>query len=384
MKKLNNLQVFISAPSDLAREKENLHSAIEQMNRELRLQGYHVTLIDYTKDVSPGQSERAQQVINNAIGDDYDVYLGILGARFGTSTGLYDSGTEEEFQRALKRKREGRLLEVMFFFKHTNVDPFQIDPSQLVRVSCFRDKLVNEGVLWGQFSTDVELSNAVRLAIARLIKQHSETEAESHGKLAVDAISPAGQAHLEPQHEGLLEVAEESMQSFRESTEAVAKIQQTLQDLDFSARSLAEQMNSISSNRGHDFQRRMHLFKNNGNEMGRRLLEAAVEIEGQIEVNERSLKAGINSLAEVAIISLDFPEGQNGTSAMKSLLQGIIAALDETIPSISQFSKTVISIPNLTNNVAIGKRRLFSVLNNLETSLRSSRYEALSTLQLLL
>jgi hypothetical protein len=260
------------------------------MNRELRLQGYHVTLIDYTKDVSPGQSERAQQVINNAIGDDYDVYLGILGARFGTSTGLYDSGTEEEFQRALKRKREGRLLEVMFFFKHTNVDPFQIDPSQLVRVSCFRDKLVNEGVLWGQFSTDVELSNAVRLAIARLIKQHSETEAESHGKLAVDAISPAGQAHLEPQHEGLLEVAEESMQSFRESTEAVAKIQQTLQDLDFSARSLAEQMNSISSNRGHDFQRRMHLFKNNGNEMGRRLLEAAVEIEGQIEVNERSLK----------------------------------------------------------------------------------------------
>jgi len=34
----------------------------------------------------PGVGPDAQAVINNQVGEDYDIYIGILGHRFGTQT----------------------------------------------------------------------------------------------------------------------------------------------------------------------------------------------------------------------------------------------------------------------------------------------------------
>ena len=45
----------------------------------------------------------AQDVINEQIPDDYDLFVGIMWCRYGTPTGRAGSGTVEEFERAKAR-----------------------------------------------------------------------------------------------------------------------------------------------------------------------------------------------------------------------------------------------------------------------------------------
>ena len=69
-------------------------------------------LLRWETHTRPGIGQSAQDVINPQIGDDYDIFLGMFGIRFGTPTREWQSGTEEEFRRALSRfKRSDPIRE---------------------------------------------------------------------------------------------------------------------------------------------------------------------------------------------------------------------------------------------------------------------------------
>ena len=85
------------------------------MNKYYRGTGFSkFDLIEVKKDVRSdiGLGLEAQEVIDENIGD-YDLFIGILWKRFGTPTKTHESGTQQEFENALKNGKE-----VMFYFQN--------------------------------------------------------------------------------------------------------------------------------------------------------------------------------------------------------------------------------------------------------------------------
>ena len=118
----------------------------------------------------PGVNADPQAEINRQIGFGYDIYVGLLGSRFGTPTPRSGSGTEEEFERALATfQRDSRLVRLLFYFKRASQDPFSVDVEQLGKVNHFREALGPRGVLYHDFQDTNEFVQQLRHHIHSLI-----------------------------------------------------------------------------------------------------------------------------------------------------------------------------------------------------------------------
>ena len=151
-KQLTEINVFISCPSDLDAERHIVESAIAELNAILK-DSHRVLLkaVTWEKDVVAGAGNDAQSVINSQI--EYEIYLGLLGSRFGTKTPRAGSGTEEEFDRAYKRYKDApATVRVLFYFKTTLDNVQHLDLAQFQKVKDFRKKLEDSGVFYLDFA----------------------------------------------------------------------------------------------------------------------------------------------------------------------------------------------------------------------------------------
>src|ERR1019366_132994 len=110
------LTVFVASPSDLDPERSLLEEAIRELNLSWsRTLGVHLELVRWEANGYPGVGHDAQDVLNRELPGDYDIFVGLMWAKFGTPTGRAGSGTEEEFHRALKRFQENAgSVKIMF------------------------------------------------------------------------------------------------------------------------------------------------------------------------------------------------------------------------------------------------------------------------------
>lgn len=102
----------------MAPERSVLESVIDELNQKLRDSHSVEFRTMGWGSLVPGVGPDAQAVINNQVGEDYDIYIGILGHRLGTQTPRAGSGTEEEFERAYQRWRNvPDTVRILFYFK---------------------------------------------------------------------------------------------------------------------------------------------------------------------------------------------------------------------------------------------------------------------------
>src|SRR5688572_1713261 len=100
------LEVFLSSPTDLQEERELVRATVQEWNqRHGRTQSCIFSLLTWEDSVTSELESDGQGSINSQIGDEYDIIVGLMWGRFGTPTERAGSGTEEEFKRALERKR---------------------------------------------------------------------------------------------------------------------------------------------------------------------------------------------------------------------------------------------------------------------------------------
>jgi len=166
------IQIFISSPSDVADDRALVKSAMDAWNqRNARDRGCFLTPLTWESIVSPDMASSSQEVINLEIGDDYDVFLGLMWARFGTPTGTANSGTEEEFERAVQRKNNGDGLRISFLFKNADVPLGDIDPDQLKKVKDFQNSAAQKGLLYRQYADQSELITALNIIFDKIAKE---------------------------------------------------------------------------------------------------------------------------------------------------------------------------------------------------------------------
>ena len=140
-------RILLSSPSDLPDERKIAEEVVEEVSKTWGTpSGCVLRLLSWENDVAPQFGDEPQAVINKSLGDEWDIYLGLMHSRFGNETKKYGSGTEEEFERAYALWNENpRIRQIMFYFKKGLVDIDSIDPAQLTRVKDFKKKDVQIG-----------------------------------------------------------------------------------------------------------------------------------------------------------------------------------------------------------------------------------------------
>lgn len=174
------IQIFVSSPSDVSEERKALESIIDELNRSwINSSNLHLELIRWETHTHPAFSSDPQSVINKQIGDSYDVFLGILWGRFGTPTPRSDSGTQEEFIRALKRHERDGIPKIMIYFKDTPISPSRIDLDQMQKVQEFRNNLTKLGGLYSIFEDMPSFESSLRSHLSALVREFTNNPSEN-------------------------------------------------------------------------------------------------------------------------------------------------------------------------------------------------------------
>lgn len=117
MEKNKTIKIFIASPMDLVEERSTFRTVIGQINETLgRNLHTEFSVIGWETDVLPNQGIDAQDVVNQQIALDYDIFVCLFKNRIGTPTNRSISGTVEEYERALIYKCAKQNLKIMCYF----------------------------------------------------------------------------------------------------------------------------------------------------------------------------------------------------------------------------------------------------------------------------
>ena len=166
------ITVLISSPSDVSADRKIILDEMQAWNqRNASTKKCFLTALTWEDLVAPDMGDSGQEVVNIAIGDGYDVFLGLMWGRFGTATTQAESGTQEEFERALRRKKSGDALRISFFFRNSEISIDDIDPEQLAKVRKFKSDLSSQGAFYGQYANDRELASGLVTLFDRIANE---------------------------------------------------------------------------------------------------------------------------------------------------------------------------------------------------------------------
>lgn len=170
------LRVFVSSPGDLTDERRIVEEVIDELNLSLsQLPKVRLELVKWESHTFPSLGKHPQTFINEQIGDDYDIFLGLMWSRFGTATERAGSGTEEEFNRAYDRyTKTPNQLRLLFYFKTAPIPPSDIDPNQLAAVNKFKGGLQGKGLI-GTFGSGEDLARNLRIHLRRHIDEFGKS-----------------------------------------------------------------------------------------------------------------------------------------------------------------------------------------------------------------
>jgi hypothetical protein len=172
----NLLRVFVASPSDVVQERNRLEAIVDEINKTIGSNsGTQLELVKRETDVVPGVGAYPQDVINQQIGDDIDIFIGILWTRFGSPTAVAHSGTEEEFNRAYeKHTMNPGSIRIMFYFNETPTNPYEIDSEQFELIKEFRNNLGGKNILWDTYRDMPEFEKKLRMHLNKEIKTIEE------------------------------------------------------------------------------------------------------------------------------------------------------------------------------------------------------------------
>ena len=145
--KVTLIRIFVSSPGDVADERKALEDVVTRINRtEGDVRQCRLELWKWEKDVVPQIGPSPQKVVDEQT-PQYDIYLGIMKSRFGTPTGEYGSGTEQEFRQAYEQWGDEGVPWILFYFNDDPRPPMKREQvQQMLRVVEFREELEGKGI----------------------------------------------------------------------------------------------------------------------------------------------------------------------------------------------------------------------------------------------
>ncbi len=226
------LRVFVAFPDDVSEEVDAVQACVEELNAILsRDLGRRLEMITWRNTAVPGVGTDPQAVINEHIGDNYDIFIGILWTRFGTPTPRAGSGAEEEFERAYARhKSNQKSIRLMIYFKKTPIDLEAIIPAQIEAIKAFRSKLGPKGVLYWDFTSREEFESYLRMHLSRQVSDWGKTWGTDVPLAASKAPQIGNEGAIDEGVLDLIDRGTEGLQIAMEATGRIGKLQEQMTD----------------------------------------------------------------------------------------------------------------------------------------------------------
>ncbi|MDF1561943.1 MAG: DUF4062 domain-containing protein [Deltaproteobacteria bacterium] len=237
------IKVFIASPGDLHSERRAAKRAVRRINELLATANDVLFEPIGWEDLPAGTAERTQELINPAV-EQADVFIGLMGRRFGTPNGVAASGTAEEYGIAKERFDGGGGPAIKLYFKRLPNSEVEDPDEQLAAVLEFRAS-VSGTSLFQEFTSARNLGERIENDLASLIHSGEVHKLLQGQGTSFSAIPEAGDALLYAMLNGgvvgLGELAE-NLSSEKEEVDATAEelARRGLLDLSGGSASLAE------------------------------------------------------------------------------------------------------------------------------------------------
>ena len=154
---------LVASPSDTKAERESCVKVFEELNKGIGERfGFVIEKRMWEHNTRPSFGEYSQAVVSEQLGEDYDVFIGIMNNKFGTETKKAGSGTEEEFNNAYDRITKKEKVEIMFYFNDESVKKSEIIPDELNKVSAFKKKIGDLGSYHWTYNGAKDFENIFR------------------------------------------------------------------------------------------------------------------------------------------------------------------------------------------------------------------------------
>lgn len=149
----------MASPSDLAEERDRIRRLGDALNANFESTGVGVRIAGW-ETVQP-EFGRPQSLINPRV-HECDVFIGILRRRWGSPTGEYSSGFEEEFNIAVGRRKTSPKPAIGLYFAELTADEREDPGKHLTRVLTFRERIQREHVgLYREFRSADHLESQI-------------------------------------------------------------------------------------------------------------------------------------------------------------------------------------------------------------------------------
>jgi hypothetical protein len=354
--------VFLSTPSDVFSEKKFAIEIVNEWNATRgRISNVHFQILTWENVVSSSVSDRPQSVINQQIGDSYDMYLGIMWHRFGTPTGVAESGTVEEFDRALDRFRNGENLRLAMLFKTSSDTIDNIDGIQLNKVKEFKERFGNEGGIYNNFKDNDEFRRAFTRILENMAGDNNVNFQKSYhiDELKIEKEGINKDHNDEEDDIGIFEINENLVEVVDKQVVIFQKIQDIAKVNVQVTEKCTAQLSTLAS-----------MGQANAESIKPIVEEIANSIDDVAEVHEENMKEFfennfiINDLTTKSLdVSGDFSGNENEKSNLFVSVRSTIEMLSDYISSSQSMSESVIGIPRMSSHLNKSKKRLKKVVD---------------------
>ena len=374
------IRVLVASPGDVPQEREAVDEVIDEINRSWSSRlSVRLATVKWETDSRPGIATNGQEVINDQLGLDYDIFLGIMWSRAGTPTRRAESGTIEEFRRAYERyKASPGSVRVMMYFKDAPIPPSRIDPTQLARVQSFATELQQAGVLYRRFSALEEFTRCLRMHLASEAQSFAGTSqtgtavpasVQDNGKSA----RTSGVEDGLDQEAGFLDLVELATEGMAAATRVADQLTSLTSNLGERIASCARELQGIGPpNDMSGVKRAKHAV----NEAATEMAHFAEQVESLLPTFRASQRQAMDSYGKAATLLSDFQSDdathleqlQLALGAVKLHNQALADARDKT----STFRGAIHALPRVTTKLNRAKRKCLDALAGLDTEFQSA------------
>lgn len=374
------LQIFVASPTDVRDERNIVKEVIDEFNSTWSdSNSIRYELLSWETHTRPGFGEDAQDVINSQIGDDYDIFLGIMWVRFGSRTNRAESGTEEEFERAYKRWTESsKNVQIMFYFKDAAISPSEVDPVQLGKVQAFKNKISNHGGLYHEFVDQGDFQTKIRMHLTRIAQDWRKSPKDvvsiknNPTPLQTDRVlDPLANlsALIDTEEEGFLELLEHGDTAMKSVCDIVNNMGIAIVEL-----------NNNIQQRTEDFQKFAASNTQNVTDAKRICDEAANDFEvfaDKISVEiprfNKQHSNAMDATGKVAVIFANELKGNhNDPCNIVRQIKEYHLAISKSVMSVTSLRDITALLPRMTTAFHKARKRAVTVMDDLIVQLRNA------------
>ncbi len=368
-------KVFVASPSDVADERASIDEVISELNQTYGVsKNIVLELLKWETHSAPGVSKSdSQSIINSDIGQDYDLFIGILWTKFGTPTKNANSGTEEEFQIAYDRFKESPgSIQILFYFKTSPPSSLSdIDHIQLGKIQEFKSSLGEKATLYWEYSSIGELQKFLRIHIPKRIDQLIK---EQNIPVAKDSHYDDTQTNT-TEELGIFDYQEIIEESFANSTRSVERIADSVTWIGEEINKKTKEANRLTGNQDVAKKVLRDYFKRTA----KILNDFAERINPDINIFITNFEEGADAISKIINIRRnDFEEDDQDDfdqtfQALLIMDEGISSSLD----GVRDFLNAVRGLPRMEKEMNRARKNVESkldlLINKMEISLALSK-----------